>query len=68
MTVQQRAMRRPSECAALVYCCWSCGVDFDVTECDGLTDDLEVACPECGSDLVAADRELSRPRRPASAA
>jgi DNA-directed RNA polymerase subunit RPC12/RpoP len=56
--------------AAAVYSCWSCGQDFEATERDGLTDDLEVACPGCGSDLVAVDIALSSRRlpRPASAA
>ena len=40
---------------AVVYICWDCGVDFEVTERDGLTDSLEVTCPDCGSDLVAVD-------------
>ncbi len=70
MTVRQRRILELSECAASLYSCWSCGEGFDVTECDGLTADLEVACPECGSDLVAVDFALSRRRgpRPASAA
>lgn len=68
MTVRQRRILELSECAASLYSCWSCGERFDVTECGGLTADLEVACPECGSDLVAVDLALSRRRRPASAA
>ena len=40
---------------AVVYICWDCGEDFEVTERDGLTDSLEVTCPDCGSDLVAVD-------------
>ena len=59
----------PSErVTATVYICWSCGADFDVKESDGLTDDLEVTCPGCGSDLVAVDHALNVGRRPASAA
>jgi DNA-directed RNA polymerase subunit RPC12/RpoP len=41
--------------AAVVYICWNCGEDFEVTEDDGLADRLEVTCPDCGSDLVAVD-------------
>ena len=41
--------------AAVIYICWNCGEDFDVVERDGLTEDLEVTCPLCGSDLVAVD-------------
>ena len=40
---------------SVVYVCWSCGEDFDVTEQDGLADSLQVSCPDCGSDLVAVD-------------
>ena len=40
---------------SVVYICWSCGEDFEVTERDGLADSLEVSCPDCGSDLVAVD-------------
>ena len=35
---------------AVVYICWDCGEDFEVTERDGLTDSLEVTCPDCGSE------------------
>jgi DNA-directed RNA polymerase subunit RPC12/RpoP len=50
----------------VVYICWDCGGDFDVSEHDGLTDSLEVVCPGCGSDLVAVDFAAVRRRRPAS--
>jgi DNA-directed RNA polymerase subunit RPC12/RpoP len=40
---------------AVVYICWNCGEDFEVTGHDGLADSLEVSCPDCGSDLVAVD-------------
>ena len=70
MTIRQRGILELSECAAAIYSCWSCGEEFEVTECDGLTADLEVACPACGSDLVGVDLALSRRRRrrPANAA
>lgn len=57
-------MRLRMRTAATVYICWSCGEDFGVTERDGLTDDLEVACPGCGSDLVSVDHALSLRLRP----
>lgn len=54
----------PSRRLAVRYVCWGCDGDFEVTERDGLTDDLEVACPACGSDLAAADSvRRSRPLR-----
>ena len=62
--MRQRRILELSECAAAIYSCWSCGEEFEVTECDGLTADLEIACPACGGDLVGADFGLSR--RPAS--
>jgi DNA-directed RNA polymerase subunit RPC12/RpoP len=40
---------------SVVYICWSCGEDFEVAEEGGLSDSLEVSCPDCGSDLVAVD-------------
>jgi DNA-directed RNA polymerase subunit RPC12/RpoP len=40
---------------AVVYICWSCGEDFEVTGHDGPADSLQVSCPDCGSDLVAVD-------------
>ena len=49
--------------ATVVYVCWDCGCDFEVSEHDGLTDSLEVACPVCGSDLVAVDFAAVRCRR-----
>ena len=57
---------------AVVYICWNCGEDFEVTEQDGLVDSLEVSCPDCGSDLVAVDFAAVRhgttdPRRRGSA-
>jgi len=45
---------------SVVYICWSCGEDFEVTERDGLADSLEVSCPDCGSDLVAVDFAVVR--------
>jgi DNA-directed RNA polymerase subunit RPC12/RpoP len=30
---------------AVVYICWNCGEDFEVTGHDGLADSLEVSCP-----------------------
>lgn len=48
----------------VIYICWDCGGDFEVAERDGLTDDPEVACPVCGSDLVAVDFAAVRRRRP----
>jgi len=48
----------------VIYICWDCGIDFEVPEHEGLTDSLEVACPACGSDLVAVDFAAIRRRRP----
>jgi DNA-directed RNA polymerase subunit RPC12/RpoP len=48
----------------VVYMCWDCGADFEVSEHDGLTDTLEVTCPACGSDLVAVDLAGTRRKRP----
>jgi DNA-directed RNA polymerase subunit RPC12/RpoP len=60
-------MDSPQSIAAMViYVCWGCGGDFEVSERDGFTDDLEVACPACGSDLVAGDIR-ARSRRLSSA-
>ena len=44
----------------VVYICWDCGGDFEVSEHDGLTDCLVVTCPVCGSDLVAVDFASAR--------
>ena len=52
--------------ADVIYVCWRCGDDFVVAEHYGLTDDLEVACPLCGSDLVAVDITAVRRGRPDS--
>jgi DNA-directed RNA polymerase subunit RPC12/RpoP len=54
---------RKEHAATAVYICWDCGGDFEVSEHDGLTDDLEVECPACGSDLVAVDFAEVRRRR-----
>lgn len=47
----------------VVYICWECGRDFEVSEHDGLTDSLEILCPACASDLVAVDFAEVRRRR-----
>ncbi|HTX68726.1 MAG TPA: hypothetical protein VMH50_06225 [Thermoleophilia bacterium] len=58
-------MDNPKSVATMViYICWDCGGDFEVSEHDGLTDDMEVTCPACGSDLVAVDFAAVRRRRP----
>jgi DNA-directed RNA polymerase subunit RPC12/RpoP len=44
-----------SDRTAVVYLCWACGEDFEVTERDGLAHSLEVSCPDCGGDVVAVD-------------
>ena len=49
--------------AMVIYICWDCGGDFEVSEHNGLTDNLEVICPACGSDLVAVDFAAVRRRR-----
>jgi DNA-directed RNA polymerase subunit RPC12/RpoP len=54
---------RSESATTVVYICWDCGRDFEVSECDGLTDSLEVSCPVCGSDLVAVDFAAVRRRR-----
>jgi DNA-directed RNA polymerase subunit RPC12/RpoP len=50
--------------ALVIYICRDCGADFEVSERDGLTNTMEVACPACGSDLVAVDFAAVRRRRP----
>jgi DNA-directed RNA polymerase subunit RPC12/RpoP len=57
---------RESDDALAIYICWDCGIDFEVSEHEGLTDSLKVACPACGSDLVAVDFAAVRCRRPLS--
>jgi DNA-directed RNA polymerase subunit RPC12/RpoP len=54
---------RESDDALGIYICWDCGIDFEVPVHEGLTDGLEVACPACGSDLVAVDFAAVRRRR-----
>jgi DNA-directed RNA polymerase subunit RPC12/RpoP len=49
-------MDRRENAVTVVYICWDCGGDFNVSEHDGLTDSLAVVCPVCGSDLVAVDQ------------
>jgi DNA-directed RNA polymerase subunit RPC12/RpoP len=49
-------MDRRENAVTVVYICWDCGGDFNVSEHDGLTDSLDVVCPVCGSDLVAVDQ------------
>jgi YHS domain-containing protein len=44
---------------AVVYICWSCGEDFEVTGHDGLADSLEVSCPTLTKEKALLSTELN---------